>query len=69
MNTQAGLGKGAAVIFWSNTKSNINMAKPPIFNREVGKMSGSLIAYRLFIRMKMRNNIVEEEVQWVLSYV
>jgi len=45
------------------------MAKPPIFNREAGKASGSLIAYRLFIRMKMRNNIVEEKLQWVLSYV
>ena len=57
---QAGLGEGAVVIFWSNTESNIDMAKPPIFNREAGKVSGFLIAYRLFIKMKMRNNIVEE---------
>ena len=27
------------------------------------------MVYRLFVRIKMRGNIVEEQVQWVLSYV
>jgi len=37
------------------------MAKPPTFNREVGKISDLLMACRLFIRMKMRNDLVEEQ--------
>ena len=54
---------------WPNTESNVDMAKPPTFNREVGKVSYFLIAYRLYIRMRIREAIVEEQVQWVLSYI
>jgi len=45
------------------------VAKLPIFNREVKKVSEFLIVYKLFIRMKMRNNLVEEQMQWVLLYM
>ena len=45
------------------------MAKPLIFNREVEKVLEFLMVYKLFIRMKMRNNLVEEQVQWVLLYI
>ena len=45
------------------------MAKPLIFNREVEKILEFLMVYKLFIRMKMRNNLVEEQVQWVLLYI
>ena len=38
------------------------MAKLPTFNREAGKISDLLMACRLFIRMKMRNNLVEEQI-------
>ena len=47
----------------------IEMAKPAIFNGEVGKVGGFITAYRLFLRMKLRGAIVEEQVQWVLSYM
>ena len=53
----------------SNTGSHMKMAKPAIFNGEAGKVGGFITACRLFIKMKLRETIVEEQVQWVLSYV
>ena len=32
-------------------------------------MLGFLIACRLYIRMKMRDAMVKEQVQWILSYM
>ena len=49
--------------------SHMEMAKPAIFNGEAGKVGGFIMACRLFVRMKMRGNTVEEQVQWVLLYV
>ena len=40
-----------------------------MFNGKVSKVSGFLTACRLFIRIKMRNNSVEEQIQWGLSYI
>ena len=53
----------------SNMGSHMEVAKPAIFNGEVGKVEGFITACRLYLRMKMRGNMVEEQVQWVLSYV
>ena len=47
----------------------MEVAKPTIFNGEAVKVGGFIIAYRLFLRMKLRESTVEEQVQWVLSYV
>ena len=49
--------------------SYMKVAKPAIFNGEVGKVGGFIMACRLFLRTKMRGNTVEEQVQWILSYV
>ena len=53
----------------SNMGSHMEVAKSAIFNREVGKVGGFIMACRLFLRMKLREISVEEQMQWVLSYV
>lgn len=58
-----------AIVPKSNTKSNINMAKPLIFNRKKIKVLGFLIAYKLYIRVRMRGTSVEKQIQWLLSYI
>jgi len=55
-------------IMGSNMGPHMEVAKPAIFNRETGKV-GFIMACRLFLRMKLREVIVEEQVQWILSYV
>ena len=47
----------------------MEVAKPAIFNGEAGKVGGFITVCRLYLRMKMRENTVEKQVQWVLSYV
>jgi len=53
----------------SNLGPHMEMAKLAIFNREAEKVGRFITVYRLFLRMKLRGTMVEEQVQWVLSYV
>jgi len=46
-----------------NTGSNIEVAIPPTFNRELERVPEFMIACKLFIRMKMREEAVEKQVQ------
>ena len=53
----------------SGLESHMEMAKPAIFNGEVGKVGGFVTACRLYLKMKMKERTVEEQVIWVLLYV
>ena len=52
-----------------NTGSHMEVAKPAIFSGEAGRVGGFITACRLYIKMRLRGNTVEEQVQWVLTYV
>jgi len=62
----AGGGGGAER---GTTGPKVDVAMPAIFNGEAGKVGGFITVCRLFLRMKLRGATVEEQVQWVLSYV
>ena len=64
-----GGGAGAGRAMGSNTGSHMEVARPAIFNGEAGRVGGFITACRLYIRMKLRENTVEEQVQWALTYV
>ena len=40
----------------------MEVAKPAIFSEEAEKARGFIIAYRLYLRIKMKEAIVEEQV-------
>ena len=61
--------EGGGVIGGLNTESNIEVAKPPVFSEEAKKIGGFITTCKLYLRMKIRNAIVEKQIQWVLSYI
>ena len=40
-----------------------------MFDGTPGKISGFIMACKLYIRMKIREVVVEEQIQWILSYM
>ena len=64
----AGAG-GERGVMGSNMGSHMEVAKPAIFSGEAGRVGGFITACGLYIKMKLRGNTVEEQVQWVLTYV
>jgi len=62
----AGTGRGVKE---SNAGSHMEVAKPPIFNGEVERVGGFITIYRLCLRIKIKEAMIEEQIQWILSYV
>jgi len=46
----------------SNLGPQMEVAKPAIFNGEAGRVGGFMITCRLYLKMKMRETMVEEQV-------
>jgi len=45
------------------------VARPQIFDGSSEKVLDFVTAYKLYIRIKMKEIAVEEQIQWILSYV
>jgi len=45
------------------------VTKPQIFDGILSKVSGFILAYKLYIRMKLREKSIEEQIQWILLYM
>ena len=59
---QGEVGAGGAGM-GSNTGAHMEVAKPAIFSGEAGRVGGFIMACRLYIKMRLRGNTVEEQVQ------
>lgn len=53
---------GEVAALRSNTEFNTKIAKPPNFDRDASKVAGFVIACKLYIKMRMREILVKEQV-------
>ena len=66
INRQAKRGEA---VLRPNTRLNSKMAKSSTFNGDVSKVVSFVIACKLYIRIRMIEILIEEQIQWVLIYV
>jgi len=45
------------------------MAKPLLFNKDLGRVVEFVTVCNIYIRMGMREKIVREQIQWILMYI
>ena len=46
----------------SNTRSNIKVAKPPVFNGEANRVARFITVYKLYLRMRISKASVKEQI-------
>jgi len=66
---QALLAAVGGVAMGTNAGSQMEVAKPDIFNGEAGKVGGFVSACKIYIKNKLRGETVEGQVQWAFSYM
>ena len=62
-------GGGAGGVERGTIGPKVEVAMLAIFNGEAGKVGGFVTACRLYLKMKMREAMIEEQMFWVLSHV
>ena len=60
-----GIGKGEMAP--REVARGAEVAKPQIFDRMTTRVAGFITACKLYIRMRMREETVEGQIQWILS--
>ena len=48
---------------------NTEVVKPQVFDGTSSTVSGFVMVCKLYVKMRMREKLLEEQIQWVLSYV
>ena len=67
LTAQVGGAAGRGV--GGDTSAATKVAKPQTFDGTPSKVSGFIGACKLYVKMRLREASVEEQIQWILSYV